>query len=66
MSGTVEGSRKATDVIREKYGVDFFAKIGAKGGSTKTKTPKGFAAMTPEKRAEAGRKGGSQSPKGKL
>lgn len=63
MSGSKEGSIKATNTIKEKYGEDFFAKIGAKGGATKTKTPKGFAAMTPEQRRLAGSKGGRHSPK---
>lgn len=63
MTATSEGGKKAVITIKEKYGEDFFAKIGAKGGGTKTRLPKGFAAMTPEQRRAAGQKGGRPSPK---
>lgn len=56
MAGTREGGLKASVVIREKYGLDYWQKIGKEGGLKKVK--KGFAMMTPEKRREAGMKGG--------
>lgn len=63
------GYEKANELwrktIEEKYGsVEEFAKrLGHKGGTAEHKSPRGFAAMTPEKRAEAGRKGGSHKGK---
>lgn len=59
MSGTREGGLKTVAVIKETYGEDFFKRIGSKGG--KWTGVKGFAAMTPEQRREAGRKGGTLS-----
>lgn len=32
MAGTVEGGKAAAATNKEKYGDDFYAKIGAKGG----------------------------------
>ena len=32
MAGTVEGGRAAAATNKKKYGADFYAKIGAKGG----------------------------------
>ena len=32
MAGTVAGGRSAAKTNKEKYGADFYAKIGAKGG----------------------------------
>lgn len=32
MAGTVTGGRSAAKTNKEKYGADFYAKIGAKGG----------------------------------
>lgn len=55
------------DLVREtnyrKYGKDYYREIGRKGGSTKTDLPKGFAAMTPEKRHEISVKGGKARKK---
>ncbi len=59
MAGTPEGGKKASNKIKSKYGEDFFAKIGSRGG--KAKVPKGFAKMPLEKRIAAGRKGGKKS-----
>lgn len=51
------GSREAvSEVMREQ---------GSRGGKSPAKYPKGFAAMTPEKRSAAGRKGGKNRWKGK-
>lgn len=55
MSGTKLGGLKARATTLEKHGIDFYNKIGAKGG--RAKVPKGFALMDKEKVAEAGRKG---------
>ena len=56
MAGTKIGGQKAAQKNKEKYGKEFYAQIGAKGG--KAKTPKGFAKNRDLARA-AGRKGGS-------
>lgn len=60
MSGNVAGGKKASETIKKKYGDNYYCTIGAIGGSKKG-VKKGFATMTPEKRAEAGRKGGMVS-----
>ena len=70
MAGTLEGGRKASATNREKYGADFYANIGAKGGA-KTGVIKGFAiARTyalddPRHPGNAGRKGGLKSKRTK-
>lgn len=63
MAGTKEGSAKALATIKEKYGENFFKKIGHKGGTSIVninpetgKALKGFAISG--KASEAGRKGG--------
>lgn len=61
MPGNKEGGKKTAKTNYKRYGKDFYARIGAMGGSAKTNVPKGFAAMDPEKRKEAGRKGGQRS-----
>ena len=45
MAGTVEGGRAAAATNKAKYGKDFYAKIGAKGG--RLGTTGGFAADVP-------------------
>lgn len=60
MAGTAIGGAKARGTNKEPYGTDFYKRQGAKGGSTPTTKPKGFAAMSPEKRKAAGQKGGSR------
>lgn len=62
MSGTVAGGRKVSQAIKERD-PDFYKRIGSIGG--KNGHTGGFAAMTPEKRAECGRKGGRISRKPK-
>ena len=49
--------RKTAIVNKEKYGEDYYKKIGAMGGRAKVST-KGFGSATPEQRREWGRKGG--------
>lgn len=64
MSGTKAGGIKAAKTVKEIHGDDFYKLIGRKGG-LKRGIAKGFALMTPEKRAECGRIGGSISRRGK-
>lgn len=71
MSGTVIGGKKAGIVNKQKYGDDFYKKIGQKGG--KKSRNGGFASnkvgldgLTGAERARlAGRKGGLRSKRGK-
>jgi hypothetical protein len=58
MAGTKEGGRKAAATNKRKYGVDFYAKNGAKGG--KLGRTGGFYANRELARI-AGAKGGSIS-----
>jgi uncharacterized protein len=55
MAGTKEGGRAAAETNKKKYGSDFYAAIGAKGGK-KGRTGGFFANR--ELAREAGRKGG--------
>lgn len=55
MAGTKEGGKKAAATNKSKYGSDFYARIGAKGGSNGNTG--GFAA-NPELARIAGAKGG--------
>lgn len=64
MSGTILGGLKAAKTNKILHGPNFYKEIGRKGG-LKTGIPKGFSLMDPEKRAEAGRKGGTISKRGK-
>ena len=62
MVGTREGGLKASKTNKAKYGEDFYKKNGAKGG--RNGHTGGFAAMSPERRSECGRKGGKASKRG--
>lgn len=62
MSGTKEGGQKAKLTNLAKYGDDWYARIGRKGGSVGGL--KGFAINT-NLAKEAGRKGGLKSKRGK-
>ena len=64
MSGTKAGGMKAAKTIKQQFGKEFYQNIGRKGG-LKRGIAKGFALMTPEKRAECGRIGGMISRRGK-
>jgi len=55
MAGTKAGGQAAAETNKKKYGADFYAKIGAKGGVV-GKTGGFFANR--ELAREAGRKGG--------
>ena len=62
MAGNIEGGKKAAATNKEKYGKDFYAEIGRKGG--RNGHTGGFAA-NPELARIAGRKGGRISKRGK-
>lgn len=61
MGGTKAGGKKAAATNMNKYGSDFYAEIGRKGG--RNGHTGGFAA-NPELAREAGRKGGKISKRG--
>jgi len=61
LAGTKEGGIKAAKSNIEKYGKDFYSKIGARGG--KAQVSKGFGANR-ELAARAGRKAGTISKTG--
>lgn len=65
MAGNRETGLAATKTMKQKYGDDYFVKLGAKGGSAYKTKPHGFMTMSPEKRSAAGRKGGVISKRGK-
>ena len=62
MAGTKAGGQKAASTNKTKYGKDFYAEIGRKGG--KNGHTGGFAA-NPELAKIAGAKGGRISKRGK-
>lgn len=64
MTGTRSGGLKAAETNRILHGEDFYARIGAKGGSVLTDKPRGFASMSIRKVKKAGRKGGLKSRRG--
>lgn len=61
MAGTIEGGRKAAKTNKEKYGSNFYAKIGGIGG--RNGHTGGFAS-NPELARRAGQKGGRKSKRG--
>lgn len=61
MPGTKDGGKKAAETIRSKYGPEFYAEIGAKGGHNGHTG--GFAA-NPELARIAGKIGGKKSRRG--
>lgn len=62
MSGTKAGGMKAAATNKKLYGTGFYARIGAMGG--RNGHTGGFASMSPERRAECGRRGGLISRRG--
>lgn len=63
MAGTKSGGIKAAETNKKRYGSEYYANIGRKGG--KACVPKGFALMDTEKIKNAGKKGGKISKRGK-
>lgn len=61
MAGTKAGGRKAAETSKKRYGSDFYATIGRKGGQNGHTG--GFAA-NPELAKIAGSKGGKKSKRG--
>ena len=59
MAGTSEGSRKAAETSRKRYGQDFHKKMGAKSWDNERSHKVGFA-LDKQRAVEAGRKGGSR------
>lgn len=57
--------RKTGKTIKERYGEDYYKKLGAKGGGAEYKGKKGFASVTPEQRKEWGSRGGKISKRTK-
>lgn len=62
MPGNKAGGLKAAATNRLRHGEDFYRNIGRIGG--RNGHTGGFASMTPEQRAECGRRGGSISKRG--
>ena len=58
MAGTISGGKLAAKTNKEKYGDDFYKRLGQMGGMKKVK--KGFA-TNPELARKAGSKGGTIS-----
>ena len=63
MSGSRDGGRKAAETNKKKYGKDFYANIGRKGGR-KSHPETRYFAMHPEVAKNAGAKGGRTSRRG--
>lgn len=63
MAGTKKGAALAKKTNLERYGKNFYARIGANGGKVKG-VKKGFAA-NPALAAQAGKRGGAVSRRGK-
>lgn len=72
MAGTKEGGKKAAATNKANYGLDFYAKIGAFGGSMGrtggfASKKVGLDGLTGRERARvAGRKGGQISKRGRF
>ena len=65
MAGTRRGGYAAAETNKTKYGADFYARIGAKGGAATYKGKKGFAANRELARI-AGSIGGKRSKRGPI
>lgn len=72
MPGTISGGKRAAEKIKAKYGSDYYAKMGQRGGKAHHSKPRGFASeavgkdgLTGIERARAaGAKGGARSRRG--
>ena len=60
MSGNVTGGKKAADTNKERYGKEFYKKIGSKGGSVEHRDTRPFTKNRDLAR-KAGAKGGRKS-----
>lgn len=65
MAGTVIGGRKAATTNKSRYGSDFYAKLGAKGGRVGKTGGFGAGELGRELARIAGAKGGTISRRGK-
>jgi general stress protein YciG len=63
MAGTKEGSKKATKTITDRYGSDFFRRIGSKGGQVRRPETRAFSTNRDLAR-RAGAMGGRKSKRG--
>ena len=63
MAGTRDGGKKASVTNKEKYGDDFYKRIGRQGGSKSHPETRAFA-TNPELAKVAGAKGGKISKRG--
>lgn len=66
MAGSKAGGKRAAQTIKERYGEDFYQRIGKLSNASWEKNgrmPRGFAA-NPELASVAGRRGGLKSRKG--
>lgn len=63
MTGTVEGGKKAAANAIKKHGMAAKRSWARKGGLKKNPL-KGWGSATPERRREAGQKGGTKSRRG--
>lgn len=64
MAGSKKAGRQTAETNKSKYGEEYYATIGAIGGSAEAKKPKGLAALSPERRREIAAQGG-KAGKGK-
>lgn len=63
MAGTKAGGLKAAESMKKKYGKDYYRNLGKRSGSAARPMGRGF--QLSGKAAEAGRKGGKISKRGK-
>lgn len=63
VAGTKAGGLKAAQSNKKKYGKDYYTNLGKRGGSAAHPMGRGF--QLSDKAAEAGRKGGKISKRGK-
>ena len=63
MAGTKIGGKRCAQTNIERYGKDYYSKLGRKGGKAKHTKPRGFAA-NPALAVTAGAIGGHRSKRG--
>lgn len=62
MAGSKKGGAKASQIMKEKYGEDYYRELGRRGGKN-TGALKGFSAY-PDKAKEYGKTAGKKSKRG--